>query len=452
MVKELSGLQKNLRTGLRLLIFRQVSNNDFHVSNDQVLLLTLVYTLVAFISSYVLSLPKPDFSTFGLMSVATQVFAIALASYLIIKNTKYSANLQRLIVVFLSVWSWFYLIWVVVGAGSNFSMWELHGKQRTLYLLYNFWMLMVFVVAAARVTEISLKNVAKCVAAYLFLLLIPLHNLSLGQFWYQQYDYEDANKYAGINQENVYYSQFDFIDSVKSHTLRERPGISDIYFVGFGSYGSQDVFMKEVQYAKNLFDEKFDTRGRSVALINNLKTFNSSPLASKNNLNRVINHIGEIVNVNEDILFLYLTSHGSKKHKLSVEFASLALNDIDPVDLNQILSDSGIKYRVLLISACYSGGFVEPLKNENTLVMTASAPDRQSFGCGNKSEFTYFGKAIFQEQLENNYDMIDAFKKSIVSIREREIREGHKPSNPQLFIGSKIESKLRILQKELAAL
>ncbi|MBI3343396.1 MAG: hypothetical protein HY028_00695 [Gammaproteobacteria bacterium] len=58
----------------------------------------------------------------------------------------------------------------------------------------------------------------------------------------------------------------------KAKLLPERPGISDLYFVGMGSYALQDVFMKEVRYIQRQFDERFDTRGRSVSLINNEKT------------------------------------------------------------------------------------------------------------------------------------------------------------------------------------
>ena len=53
------------------------------------------------------------------------------------------------------------------------------------------------------------------------------------------------------------------------HFCPNEPGIVDVYFVGFGSSDEQDVFMKEVLYAQQLFDRRFDTRGRSTVLINN---------------------------------------------------------------------------------------------------------------------------------------------------------------------------------------
>ena len=78
-------------------------------------------------------------------------------------------------------------------------------------------------------------------------------------------------------------------------------------------------------------------------------------------------------------MFLYLTSHGSKHQKLSVIFMPLRLNDVEPHFLKESLDSSGIKYRVLVISACYSRLFIEPLMDDYTIILTSSASGKQSF-------------------------------------------------------------------------
>jgi hypothetical protein len=50
--------------------------------------------------------------------------------------------------------------------------------------------------------------------------------------------------------------------------------------------------------------------------------------------------------------------------------------------------------KVIVVSACYSGGFIDPLQDDRALVITASRPDRRSFGCADESYFTYFGRAF----------------------------------------------------------
>jgi hypothetical protein len=285
---------------------------------------------------------------------------------------------------------------------------------------------------------------------YLSIVAIPLQQLTLGAFWHLSYDYNsENNKYKSINEEDIYYKQFELIESAKLDLLPERKGIADIYFVGFGGYANQDVFMKEVQYARELFDKRYDTEGRSIALINNIKTMDKTLLASKSNLDLLIKHIGSIMNPEEDILFLYLTSHGSKSHELSVTLMPLSLNKLRPIDLKNTLDSSRIRYRVLLVSSCYSGEFIEHLKDEYSVIVTASAPGKKSFGCSNASDFTYFGKAIFEEQLQHNYNFVDAFDKAIKSIGKSEHAEKRVPSEPQIFVGEKIIEKLESLYQDI---
>jgi len=198
-----------------------------------------------------------------------------------------------------------------------------------------------------------------------------------------------------------------------------------------------------------LMDDKFDTRGRSVSLINNPKTLETTPLATKSNLALVLQQIGQKMNRDEDVLFLYLTSHGSRTHELSVSFWPLSLNQVTPEDLRTALDQAGIKWRVLLVSACYSGGFLEPLKNSTTLVMTAAAADKTSFGCGAKSDFTYFGQEVFKGQLAHSYSFIPAFETAMANIAQREKRENLQPSMPQLYVGPEVGPKLEMLEKEL---
>ena len=452
MVKELLGLLFNLRNGLRSLIFRQASIENYYITIDQSALLVLFYSAITFFGSYYLSLPNPQISIFGLSTIATQVFMMMLAVFLVSRALKRHEAALQLFIVLLSTWPWFYLVWLVIGESSNFSFVQFYGDKKNIYIAYNIWLLAVLIHSTSHLIGFSPKNTVKSLGAYLLVISLPLHFSYMGEFWHLRYeDNEEFAKYRSINIENVYYKQFDFIEDLKRQMLPERPGVSDLYFVGFGSYGSQDVFMKEVQYANNLFDERFDTKGRSAALVNNIKTIDSMPLASATNLRSVINHVGKLINPEEDILFLYLTSHGSKQHELSVELVPLTLNMVDPGFLKESLDSTQIKYRVILVSACFSGGFVEPLKDDYTLIMTAADVDRKSFGCSNESEFTYFGKAVFEEQLNHSRDFIVSFNEAITSIQNREQSEQREPSHPQLFIGDKIREKLKFVRHELEA-
>jgi hypothetical protein len=118
--------------------------------------------------------------------------------------------------------------------------------------------------------------------------------------------------------------------------LPERAGQTDLYFLGLAGYADEDVFMNEVMLVKELFDEQFDTRERSLLLINNDETVEDLPLANAHNFELAVMALAETMNPAEDILFLILTSHGSEEHKLSIDYYPLDMNDISPGKIKTI--------------------------------------------------------------------------------------------------------------------
>ncbi len=137
-------------------------------------------------------------------------------------------------------------------------------------------------------------------------------------------------------------------------------GKGHLYFVGFAGYGLAGVFKREVEAVRDLFNERFGTRGRSVALINHQSTVGDVPLASAQNLDRVLRHLGRIMDRNRDTLFLFLTSHGVRA-LLAVEMPGIPLEPLSPRMLKTMLDRSGIRNSVIVVSACHSGSFIPAL-------------------------------------------------------------------------------------------
>jgi hypothetical protein len=231
----------------------------------------------------------------------------------------------------------------------------------------------------------------------------------------------------------------------------ERPEVTDLYFVGFASYAAEDVFRKDLEVARDLFDDRFDTDGRSIMLINNPATMLDVPFATVSNLRATLSEIGDIIDPEQDVVMLYLTSHGTRDHKLVVDFPPLQLESLTPEALKEMLDDAGIKWRIIVVSACYSGSFIGALKDDYTLIITASAADRTSFGCGSESAATYFGDALFNHALRFEDSFVKAFENAKQLIAERERAEKRQPSKPQMFIGDEMAAKLPKLEAELRA-
>ena len=89
--------------------------------------------------------------------------------------------------------------------------------------------------------------------------------------------------------------------------------------------------------------------------------------------------------------------------------------------------------KVVVISSCYSGGFIPALKDSRTLIMTASRADRVSFGCSEEADFTYFGDALFAQALNDTDDLQQAFEQASAHVAEKEIADNYEASEPQIW-------------------
>ncbi len=163
------------------------------------------------------------------------------------------------------------------------------------------------------------------------------------------------------------------LDDALSNLEDERPGATDLYFVGFAGDAREDVFRKDVEAARKVMDERWGTNGRSIALINNPRTLLEAPLATVTNLRETLNEIGATIDVEQDVVMVYLASHGSRDHVLTVTMPPLEVAPLTAPALRGLLDASGIKWRIVVVSACYSGGFIDALKDDYTLVLTAAA-------------------------------------------------------------------------------
>ena len=439
-------LLQNVRAGARLVMFRRAAIEHLQVSVDQVFFLAILNVLVALALAWVVALPRPVFNTWGFASVGFGFAALVGVAYGFARLCRNETLLMRFVVCVYSISPWFALIGS--GVRKSYVVWaHVPWLVNALWWTYLAWF---FAVIGWILMRLAGSRNWRVVVTLIGFIAISLSTSMLHvDLFYQGDDPNEGRQQKLVNAEEVFDAQPALLQS-EARTLRAaRPGTPALYFLGFASYASQDVFKKEVLYARNLLDSRFGTRGHSLLMINNEDTVGKLPLASGTNLRRMLKLVARRMNLKDDVLFVYMTSHGSRKYGLAAQFWPLSLNDIPAEKLKAYLDEAGIKWRVLLISSCYSGHFVDALKNDYTLVMTASAADKQSFGCSNTRDFTYFGEAVFKDALNHERTFIPAFKSAIAAIKQREISEKLSPSSPQLYVGSKIAAKLAVIERGL---
>lgn len=205
-----------------------------------------------------------------------------------------------------------------------------------------------------------------------------------------------------------------------------RPGTIEMYVLAVAGDGSQEVFRREVDFVRASFAERFGTAGRTVALVNSRNTLAAEPMATVTSIRAALRAIAARMNRDEDILFLFMTSHGSREHEFVLGQRGMRLRGLEAAQLGELLRESGIRWKVVLVSACYSGGFIDPVKDEQTLVITAARRDRRSFGCADANDFTYFGRAFFKESLPGAQSFAQAFDMAASLVGEWERRDGAK--------------------------
>jgi len=215
-----------------------------------------------------------------------------------------------------------------------------------------------------------------------------------------------------------------------------------VFFVGFAGVASQKVFAEEIKLAAHVVGERFGTASRQLLLINDHRDFDSYPLATVSGLRYALGELAKKMNPERDILFLSLSSHGSDEPLLSVSNGMLPLEQVTGDNLAAALRDSGIKRRIIVISACHAGAFIASLEDPDTVLITAAAADKTSFGCSDDRDLTYFGEAFYRDALPRARTLQDAFARTRSAIAQRENVEHVTPSDPQAYFGRQIEQLL----------
>ncbi|HEX6398724.1 MAG TPA: C13 family peptidase [Steroidobacteraceae bacterium] len=242
----------------------------------------------------------------------------------------------------------------------------------------------------------------------------------------------------------VQFGQQARIDADIAALAAEVPDVPETYFVGFAGYGGQQVFAREIALAAQVVGDIFDTQDGSLRLVNDQRDVEAWPIATEHTLDYALRRLGKVMGA-EDILFLALSSHGERDAALKVTNAGLAPGRIRAEHLAQMLRESGIGWHVVVVSACFSGAFVDALASERTIVITAAAADRKSFGCDDRRHLTYFGEAFFKNALPAAPSLRAAFDAARAEIAQREARMGVPPSIPQAHFGAALEAKLKDL-------
>ena len=137
-----------------------------------------------------------------------------------------------------------------------------------------------------------------------------------------------------------------------------------------------------------------------------------------------------------DRCLVFLTSHGQRGVGVWLARSNTALS---PDELADALSRGcGPAPTVVIVSACYSGGFTAGrMAKPNRIILTAARSDRPSFGCQVHRRYNFFDECLIGA-LPKSTTWRMTFDKSVQCVRQMERALGERPSEPQAYFGTAV--------------
>jgi hypothetical protein len=382
--------------------------------------------------------PKAEFSWFGGQVLACKTLGLLGIGWLIWRTTDPQASWRTVLFVLGAL--------TLVAVPVRWGIDHLNPGIPRLVLPWAFLALQIVYLSRAlrfatgyrQLRAIVLSLVALAVGAGLF-----SRYLDMGPIWYHP-EGEEYSSYTRTTHEaeRLLMSQPARIDAAVA-SMAPRSGDTSMYMVGFAGVGEQKVFAGEISLAAKVIGDRYGTQQRTLLLVNDQRDLESRPLASVTGLKLALADIGKRMDRDRDVLILVISSHGSQEPAISVSNGGIPLNELTGKDLKTALDEAGIRWRVVIISACHAGAFIPYLSDERSIVIAAASPDRSSFGCSNDRDLTDFGGAFIRDALPKSTSIRSAFETAQASIAARERVEHLTPSMPTAYFGASIERKLQ---------
>lgn len=434
-------LRANLLVGIRVFFFRRTQPEDIVSSFDQVVALLLILLAVVAVLDRATASADAEFNTFGVYTWFALLLSGLWICALIARSMSERADTRTLLVVSLATAPWVIIVataFSLIPAAADNPEW------------YAYAILALVLWASFRAIRAAYGHIQRqaaiVIAVSLVVFSVASNYLYLDTHLWTEPSTEDEDTPetpSSQEAETILFDQPGFIDENVDKLAPQRPGVTDLYYVGFAGDGFQRVFRREALFAQDVFAKRMGTGPRSLELINDYEDRESYPLGTLVSLRYALSEIGKVMDPKEDVLVLLLTSHGSREGGVSIRNGVSSMeSDLPPDEVRSALDDSGIRWRIVIVSACYSGVFVEPLKTDTTMIVTAADSQHTSFGCADDRDLTYFGEAFLRDSLPKAPSLEVAFERARDEIAEREKQEKLTPSNPQLWVGASMAKKL----------
>jgi hypothetical protein len=211
--------------------------------------------------------------------------------------------------------------------------------------------------------------------------------------------------------------------------------------VAFAPDARRAGFVADVDAAQRTMDERWDTQRRSVVLVNSPATVAERPFASITHLREVLLEIGDIIDTDDDVVMVYVTGNSNADHTLTAVNPPLELAALSPQGLKQLLDAANIRWRIIIVSTCEAGAWIDALKDDETIVIASSAAGVRGAECAGSLRPGAFASAFFGDAMRRSDDIRAAF-----DIARKQLATQH-AAEPVMSVGAAIGEQLKSLRQ-----
>ena len=297
----------------------------------------------------------------------------------------------------------------------------------------------------------ELRSPGRRVMAYLLAIAVSMGAMELAELNYDFWtlsqkvrpligraDPDDAaDRAPDIEEDRLWEAQPDLLAHQIAGLRPRDAGKTNVYAIAVAASGGQELFGREARAALHAVATHFGATDRGGVLLSNAEADQlHTPLATRGSIAAAARAIAGIADRANDVLFVYLVSHGSRDAELASDLANYqSVQPISAASTAEALRAAPVDHRIIVVSACFAASWIPALANANTIVITAAAKDRTSFGCDDQRDMTVFGEAMIGSMGSPKVSLHDAFEDAKRKIAAEETKEHETPSQPQVYVG-----------------
>jgi hypothetical protein len=437
-------LGRNLAAGLRLALFLPVGRASFRISVTQLVLVVVLSAAIDIDADWVRAAHEARFSLLGLHGEIFALGLLALASAALAILRRDGELYLALPIVVLASFPLVQIVHVLPDLPRAAGRVTPEAKALIEYAVLA-WMFVIAMRAVYVVTDPARSRPRLWAVVGGLVLIAPFWFAPLlGPLepWWREID-ASARDPGAVSpaSEAVLAAQQFMLDRAIDRLEDERPGVTDLYFVAFAPDARRAGFVADVDAAQRTMDERWDTQRRSVVLVNSPVTVAERPFASITHLRQVLLEIGDLIDTDDDVVMVYVTGNSNADHTLTAVNPPLELAALSPQGLKQLLDAANIRWRIIVVSTCEAGAWIDALKDDESVVIASSAASVRGAECSGSLRPGAFASAFFGDAMRRSDDIRAAF-----DIARKQLVTQH-AAEPVMYVGAAIAEQLKSLRQ-----